>query len=52
MRKVLWIELGEVKAGCERDEAVCVMGDMNALTGELNANGVSADFGVEEVDEN
>ena len=39
-RETTWFDLSEVMSGCGRNEAVCLIGDLNAKVGDV----VSADW--------
>ena len=51
-RKAAWFEVIEVKAGCESDELVHLMGDMNSHVGDVKISAVGGDFWAENVNEN
>ena len=51
MREACWFELGEVKAGYQSYQELCLMGDLNTQVGGVKISGVVEDFGIEVVTE-
>ena len=45
-RECFWFDLGELVGSFERDEIVCVLGDLNARVGNVKVQGVIGDYGV------
>ena len=39
----------ELKCECERDQLMCLMGDMNARFGDVTLSGVTGDVWVEDI---
>ena len=50
-RENFWSDLGELVGSFERDEIVCVLGDLNARVGDHKVQGVIGDYGVSGVNE-
>ena len=44
-RECFWFDLGELVGSYERDEIVCVLGDLNARVGNVKMQGVIGDYG-------
>ena len=45
-RENFWSDLGELVGSFERDEIVCVLGDLNARVGDHKVQGVIGEYGV------
>ena len=50
-RESFWYDLGELVGSFERDEIVCVLGDLNARVGDSKVQGVIGEYGVPGVNE-
>ena len=50
-RESYWSDLGELVGSFEREEIVCVLGDLNAQVGDNEVQGMIGDYGVSGVNE-